>query len=74
MANNAVRKVGVKLVRLSRAVTRIRAARPIEGLLRFGPSNVLTMSAHLNEPKAGSASASLGPCTLQQAIDRATRA
>jgi squalene-hopene/tetraprenyl-beta-curcumene cyclase len=78
MANNAVRKVGVKLVRLSRAVTRIRAARPIDGLRRFAPShvlnNVLRMSAHLNEPKAGQASAGLGPCSLQQTIDRATHA
>jgi squalene-hopene/tetraprenyl-beta-curcumene cyclase len=78
MAHNPVRKVGVKLVRLSRVVTRIRASKPIENLRRLAPSNVLNnvlrMSAHLNEPKTGSASAAPGPCSLQQAIDRATRA
>ncbi len=74
MAHDAVRKVGVKLVRLSRAVTRIRASAPIEGLRRSARSNVLNMSAHLAEPKAGLVSPGLAPRSLQQAIDQATRA
>jgi squalene-hopene/tetraprenyl-beta-curcumene cyclase len=74
MADNAVRKVGGKLVRLSRAVNRIRAAAQVEGLRRSTPSNVLTMSARLNESKVGPTPGELTPCLLQQAIDRALRA
>jgi squalene-hopene/tetraprenyl-beta-curcumene cyclase len=74
MANNAVRKVGVQLVRLSRAVTRMRASVQADGLQRAAHSNVLRMSARLNEPKTGSASALLEPSSLQHAIDEATRA
>jgi squalene-hopene/tetraprenyl-beta-curcumene cyclase len=74
MPHDAVRKVGVKLVRLSRAVTRIRASAQIDGLRRASRSNVLKMSARLNEPKTGTAAAALAPCSLQQAIDRGTRA
>jgi squalene-hopene/tetraprenyl-beta-curcumene cyclase len=74
MADNAVRKVGGKLVRLSRAVNRIRAAAQVEGLRRTARSNVLTMSARLNESKVAPASGELTPCLLQQAIDRAMRA
>jgi squalene-hopene/tetraprenyl-beta-curcumene cyclase len=73
MAHNAVRKVGVKLVRLSRVVTRMRAAQT-EGLRQTAKSNVLKISARLNEPKTGAASAALEPCSLQHAIDLATRA
>jgi squalene-hopene/tetraprenyl-beta-curcumene cyclase len=74
MPHNAVRKVGVKLVRLSRAVTRMRSAGPIEGLRRSVQSNVLRMSARLNEPKTGSLSSTPAPSSLQLAIDRATAA
>lgn len=70
MADNAVGK----LVRLSRAVTRIRSATQAEGLRRSAPSNVLTMSARLNESKIALTSGELTPCLLQQAIDRAMRA
>ncbi len=74
MASNAVRKVGVQLVRLSRAVTRMRASVQADGLRRSEQSNVLRMSARLNEPKSGPASALLEPSSLQHAIDEATRA
>src|SRR5207245_8078898 len=46
----------------------------IEGLRRSARSNVLNMSAHLAEPKAGLVSPVLAPRSLQQAIDQATRA
>ena len=74
MAHNTVRKVGVKLVRLSRVVTRIRASAQANVLRRSSQSNVLSMSARLNEPKTGAVSIGLAPCSLQQAIDQATRA
>jgi squalene-hopene/tetraprenyl-beta-curcumene cyclase len=74
MAHNAVRKVGVKLVRLSRVVTRMRASVQTESLRQSARSNVLKMSARLNEPKAGATWAALEPCSLQHAIDQATRA
>ena len=73
MADNAVRKVGGTLVRLSRAVNRIRSAAQPESL-REAPSNVLTMSARLNEPKIAPSSGDLTPCLLQQAIDKGMRA
>jgi squalene-hopene/tetraprenyl-beta-curcumene cyclase len=73
MAHNAVRKVGVKLVRLSRVVMRLRASLPSDGADRSRKSNVLRMSARLNEPKSGSVSLAPAPSSLQQAIDRATR-
>jgi squalene-hopene/tetraprenyl-beta-curcumene cyclase len=74
MAHNPVRKVGVKLARLSRVVMRLRAAGPLEGLLRAPKSNVLRMSTRLNQPKAGSVASGPAPSSLQQAIDRAARA
>ena len=54
MASTTVRKVGVKLIRLSRAVTRIRTSAQAEGLRRTSQSNVLKISARLNEAKPGS--------------------
>jgi len=74
MASTTVRKVGVKLIRLSRAVTRIRASAQAEGLRRTSQSNVLKISARLNEPKPGSVTNWPAPCSVQQAIERATRA
>jgi len=74
MAHNAVRKVGVKLVRLSRAVTRIRASVQADVSRRSTRSNVLKISARLNEPQFDSTSAELAPSSLQKTIDLATRA
>jgi squalene-hopene/tetraprenyl-beta-curcumene cyclase len=74
MASNTVRKVGVKLVRLSRAVTRIRAAGQADGARRSTTSNVLKMSVVLNEPKIGAVSTGLAPKSLQQSIEQATDA
>ena len=53
MASTTVRKVGVKLIRLSRAVTRIRTSAQAEGLRRTSQSNVLKISARLHEPNGG---------------------
>jgi len=71
MAPEAVRKVGDKLVRLSRAVARRR--RP-DGIGRSGDSSVLRMAARWNEPKTGPAPARLASGSLQQAIERASQA
>ena len=74
MAHNAVRKVGVKLVRLSRAVTRMRASVQADVSRRSTRSNVLKISSRLNEPQFDSTSAELAPSSLQKTIDLATRA
>jgi squalene-hopene/tetraprenyl-beta-curcumene cyclase len=74
MAHNAVRKVGVKLVRLSRAVTRMRASVQADVSRRSTRSNVLKISARLNEPQFDSTSAEQAPSSLQKTIGLATRA
>ncbi len=74
MASSTVRKVGVKLIRLSRAVTRIRSVLPVE-IGRLGArSNVLKMPMVLNEPKVGSPATGLGIKPLERAIAEASRA
>jgi squalene-hopene/tetraprenyl-beta-curcumene cyclase len=74
MASNAVRKVGVKLIRLSRAVSRIRSAIPVEAMRRAARSNVLKMPLVLNEPKPGALPSGLSAKPLERAIAEATRA
>ena len=74
MASNTVRKVGVKLVRLSRAVSRIRSSAQVDVSRRSPTSNVLKMSVVLDEPKTGTPASGLAPRSLQQSIAQATRA
>jgi squalene-hopene/tetraprenyl-beta-curcumene cyclase len=74
MAHNPVRKVGVKLVRLSRVVTRIRTRVQADGSRRWPKSNVLKMPLVLTEPKTRTVSTGLAPRSLQRTIDQATLA
>ena len=74
MANSAVRKVGVKLIRLSRAVSRIRSAIPVESVRRAAQSNVLKMPLMRSEPKTGVVPSGLATKPLERAIAEAARA
>jgi len=74
MASNAVRKVGVKLIRLSRAVSRFRPSIPIEAVRRAAQSNVLKMPLVRNEPRPVSAPGVIAAKPLERAVEQATRA
>jgi len=71
MTPEAVRKVGDKLVRLSRAVARRRAP---NGTGRSADASVLRIAERWSDPKACPAPTRLASGSLQQAIERASRA
>jgi squalene-hopene/tetraprenyl-beta-curcumene cyclase len=74
VASNAVRKVGVKLIRLSRAVSRIRSAIPVEAVRRATRSNVLKLPLLRDEARDRGVTTGLASKPLEFAIQEATKA
>jgi len=73
MASNPVRKVSVKLIRLTRAVSRFRTGLPAEAVRRVARSNVLKMPLVRNEPKTGIVPSALAVGPIERTIAEATR-
>jgi squalene-hopene/tetraprenyl-beta-curcumene cyclase len=74
MAQDGVRKVGGKLVRLSRVVRGLRAGARAEGPRRAPETGRSKTPSHPNESRAGAVLTGLASNSVQQAIDAATRA